>query len=186
MRRPRHAPQSRRRAAIPVARPNRRFRRPKGAIGKATARPVQMALHGSCARTQPLPRRFLAGDDPEPRSKPISARTTRSATGRPGRWACGPPTPPGPMWPGWCSPADFSDRFRVVNDAGAGVCGAASRGAAAAPGLAAQGADRARPRGDGDPNEVKTRYKELVKRYHPDANGGDRSTRTLERDHSGV
>ena len=26
------------------------------------------------------------------------------------------------------------------------------------------------------PHEVKTRFKELVKRHHPDANGGDRST----------
>ena len=26
------------------------------------------------------------------------------------------------------------------------------------------------------PQQVKTRFKELVKRHHPDANGGDRST----------
>ena len=35
--------------------------------------------------------------------------------------------------------------------------------------------------------EIKARFKELVKRHHPDANGGDRSTEDrLRRDHSGV
>ena len=29
---------------------------------------------------------------------------------------------------------------------------------------------------DATPQQVKTRFKELVKRHHPDANGGDRST----------
>jgi len=29
--------------------------------------------------------------------------------------------------------------------------------------------------GDVSPQEVKTRFKALVKRHHPDANGGDRS-----------
>ena len=30
--------------------------------------------------------------------------------------------------------------------------------------------------GDATPAKIKTRYKELVKRHHPDANGGDRSS----------
>jgi DnaJ-class molecular chaperone len=30
--------------------------------------------------------------------------------------------------------------------------------------------------GDASPQEVKTRFKTLVKRHHPDANGGDRSS----------
>ena len=35
--------------------------------------------------------------------------------------------------------------------------------------------------------EIKARFKELVKRHHPDANGGDRSTEDrLRRDHPGV
>ena len=29
---------------------------------------------------------------------------------------------------------------------------------------------------DAEPSEIKARFKELVKRHHPDANGGDRST----------
>ncbi len=34
---------------------------------------------------------------------------------------------------------------------------------------------------------IKARYKELVKRHHPDANGGDRSSRRqIARDHSGL
>ena len=30
--------------------------------------------------------------------------------------------------------------------------------------------------GDATPAKIKARYKELVKRHHPDANGGDRSS----------
>jgi DnaJ-class molecular chaperone len=29
---------------------------------------------------------------------------------------------------------------------------------------------------DASADDIKTRYKEMVKRHHPDANGGDRST----------
>ena len=31
----------------------------------------------------------------------------------------------------------------------------------------------------GDPAKIKARYKELVKRHHPDANGGDHSSKRL-------
>ena len=31
-------------------------------------------------------------------------------------------------------------------------------------------------KGDSTPDDIKTRYKELVKKHHPDANGGDRGS----------
>ena len=40
---------------------------------------------------------------------------------------------------------------------------------------------------DAEATEIKARFKELVKRHHPDANGGDRSTRgSARRGHPGV
>ena len=74
-----------------------------------------------------------------------------------------------------------SDPLRIVPTSSAGIGAAHGRRAGAArpridPQCRAQGARRARPRSRAPRARSRSRFKELVKRHHPDANGGDRST----------
>ena len=63
----------------------------------------------------------------------------------------------------------FSEGFRAEQQG-------TRRDRAAGAQCGTQGARHARARDFATPQQVKARFKELVKRHHPDANGGDRST----------
>ena len=79
------------------------------------------------------------------------------------------------------TPADFDpkgmfgDRFRAQSAQTRAHAGEEPRrkrpGVAALKALGTLGLDET-----ADANQIKTRYKDLVKRLHPDANGGDRSS----------
>src|SRR5207253_350418 len=72
-----------------------------------------------------------------------------------------------------------SDPFGVFRDFGAGAAADRdSRGAAARPIRNAErkALDTLGLEPDASPQEAKARFKALVKRHHPDANGGDRSS----------
>ena len=114
-------------------------------------------------------------------------RTPSPAIARPGRWA------PAARQAG---AGDFGPQARagpVQHVPRVRRGGANWRANARAPSRAhgaqrrAQGAARARPRGGRRQAEIKARFKVLVKRHHPDANGGDRALRgQAARDHPGL
>ncbi len=68
------------------------------------------------------------------------------------------------------------DPFGLFSEGPARRAEAARGGRPAGAQCRAQGARHARPRRSATAVQVKARFKELVKRHHPDANGGDRST----------
>ena len=70
----------------------------------------------------------------------------------------------------------FRDSYRVFDDAFQQGAGAAANGAAPRPltGPQARALDVLNLEAGANLHQIKARYKELVKRYHPDANGGDR------------
>jgi hypothetical protein len=75
---------------------------------------------------------------------------------------------------GWASDPDFEDMFHVFGEGGA-------RRAAEEPQRELKNVERKSLEAlnlgaSAKADEIKARYKELVKRLHPDANGGDRST----------
>jgi DnaJ domain len=97
-----------------------------------------------------------------------------NVTGHRPTWALGEKTAQDPRRAGRAFSGAFRDNFGVFG----GVAGFEGRPRGEAPNrtrlqrdaLGALDLDE-----DASLNEVKARYKELVKRFHPDANGGDRS-----------
>ena len=74
---------------------------------------------------------------------------------------------------------DADDPFGVFREFGGPASARAASAAVERARSAMPGARRwmrSGSRRDASPQEVKTRFKTLVKRHHPDANGGDRSS----------